>query len=253
MGLRPRGDRGEDGQQRLPERREPVVDPGRHGGRHRTRDDAVAFEPAQRLGQHLLGHAGDGAGQFAVAARRALGPALRRAGHTVTEGERDGLAAAARTGEIVVNALPGAVSLEVLTGLRDDLTGRILIDVANPVRIGPDGFAAEALYPGDSLARRLQEALPATRVVKTLNTVGPAALMAAPTSLSAPLTAFLSGDDAGAKEAVAGLLRDLGWPSGWIVGLGGVDTAWWPESCVLMVRGLVTAFGPVPFGLSVAR
>ncbi|MDG4827004.1 hypothetical protein O7635_34600 [Asanoa sp. WMMD1127] len=95
-------------------------------------------------------------------------------------------------------------------------------------------------------------ALPGTRVVKALNTVGPASLMADPGSLAVPPATFLCGDDGDAKKLVAGLLTDLGWSPRQIVDLGGVANAWWPESFVLMVRPLVAALGPVPFGLSIA-
>jgi hypothetical protein len=104
-----------------------------------------------------------------------------------------------------------------------------------------------------ALAPALPRALPLTRLVKALNTVGPAPLMAAPASLGAPPSTFLCGDDPAAKGVVAALLADLGWRPEWIVDLGGVANAWWPESFALMVRPLVAALGPVPFALSVAR
>ncbi|MEO3930360.1 NAD(P)-binding domain-containing protein [Micromonosporaceae bacterium B7E4] len=201
---------------------------------------------------------------------RALATRLHGTGHRVLVGVRDpgrelswadgrsdgprrtGLAEAASAG-IVVNALPGAVSVQVLRGLRPALAGAVLLDVANAVEQGPDGIATALRYPGSSLAVEIQRALPESRVVKTLNTVGPAELMADPTSLSMPLSAFLSGDDPAAKAVAADLLGWLGWPAEWIVDLGPLSTAWWPESFVLMVRPLVAAFGPVPFGLAVAR
>jgi predicted dinucleotide-binding enzyme len=44
-----------------------------------------------------------------------------------------------------------------------------------------------------------------------------------------PSSVFLSGDDADAKAETARLLNDLGWKSGDIVDLGGIDTAGAPE------------------------
>ncbi|WP_027344120.1 NADPH-dependent F420 reductase [Hamadaea tsunoensis] len=188
-----------------------------------------------------------GAGNVA----RALAPAWSAAGHEVLIGTRDRLGPAAATAEIVVNALPGAASVEVLGRLAPQLRGKVLLDLANAVELGPDGFATRLLYA--NLAERLQQELPETRVVKALNTVGPAALMADPGSLAAPPATFLCGDDADAKRVVTGLLADLGWPDGSIIDLGGVAYAWWPESFVLVVRPLIAALGPVPFALSVAR
>jgi predicted dinucleotide-binding enzyme len=188
-----------------------------------------------------------GAGNVA----RALAPALTAAGHDVIIGTRDRLGSTAAAAEIVVNALPGAVSVEVLGQLRPALAGKVLIDVANAVEQGPDGFAARLLYR--NLGQELQRALPGTRVVKALNTVGPASSMAAPTGFTVPPSTFLCGDDADAKKVVAGLLGDLGWSPEQLVDLGGVANAWWPESFVLMVRPLIAALGPVPFALAIAR
>jgi predicted dinucleotide-binding enzyme len=187
-----------------------------------------------------------GAGNVA----RALAPALSAAGHDVIVGTRESLASVAASAGIAVNALPGAASVDVLGRLRPALAGKVLVDVANAVEIGPDGFASRLLYR--SLAAELQRVLPDTRVVKALNTVGPAPLMASPASLGAPST-FLCGDDAGAKQIVAGLLADLGWQRRSVIDLGGVANAWWPESFMLMVRPLVGALGPVPFALTVAH
>lgn len=90
-------------------------------------------------------------------------------------------------------------------------------------------------------------------MVKTLNTIGPASAMAAPGALATPPSAFLSGDDAAARRLVAALLADLGWRPEWVIDLGGLATARVTEAFVLLVRPLVQALGPVPFGLAVAR
>jgi predicted dinucleotide-binding enzyme len=161
---------------------------------------------------------------------RALTQKLNAAGHVLIVGSRDPhdpsvrdwaqqagvrlapLRAASAQAEVAINATPGQASLDSLRPLAPALAGKVLIDIANAVETGPDGLATSLLYPGGSLAEELQRALPDTKVVKTLNTMGPASLMADPTSLLAPLTAFLSGDDTDAKTLVTGLLNQLGWP-----------------------------------------
>jgi 8-hydroxy-5-deazaflavin:NADPH oxidoreductase len=189
---------------------------------------------------------------------RTLAGALRGAGHQVSVGSRTprgaavSLAEAASTGEVVVNAIPGAVSVEVLSGLADPLAGKILIDVANAVESDGHGFASALCYPGDSLAERLHLALPRTRVVKTLNTAHES-VMAGPAALAVPPTAFLSGEDEAAKRVVLGLLGDLGWRPEWVIDLGGIATARVPEAFVLLISPLVRALGPVPFAIGVAR
>jgi predicted dinucleotide-binding enzyme len=197
-----------------------------------------------------------------------LTTALARAGHVVTVGSRDparraaawtapaplaGLAEATRHADLVINATPGGESVDLLRPLAEPLAGAVLVDVANAVVTGPGGFAASLRHPGSSLAEELQRALPRTRVVKTLNTLGPASAMVEPRAFTAPPTAFLSGDDAGAKQLVARLLTDLGWPRDQLIDLGGLETARVTEAFILLVRPLVHALGPVPFGFAVAR
>ena len=197
-----------------------------------------------------------------------LATVLARAGHAVTAGSRDprrraadwsapvpltGMADAATHADVVVNATPGHESVDLLRPLAPQLAGAVLVDVANAVEQGPDGFATALRYPGSSLAEELQLALPDTRVVKTLNTIGPASAMAAPGALATPPSAFLSGDDAAARRLVAALLADLGWRPEWVIDLGGLAAARVTEAFVLLVRPLVQALGPVPFGLAVAR
>lgn len=199
---------------------------------------------------------------------RALAGGLHGAGHEVTVGSRDpGRAAARWTGSgvrvtglrdaagpagVVVNATPGAQSLDVLTGLAEELAGKVLVDVANAVVTDSAGFASALVYPDSSLAEEIQRALPEVRVVKTLNTVHDS-VMAAPSGLASAPTAFVSGDDADARRTVHGLLHDLGWPPSWVIDLGDVRTARVPEAFVLMVGSLVRALGPVPFGMAIAR
>ncbi|MFI0485308.1 NADPH-dependent F420 reductase [Actinomadura sp. 9N215] len=196
-----------------------------------------------------------------------LAAKLAEAGHDVTIGSRNaadvasgwagkpvtvtGTAAAVEAAQVVVNATPGDTSVERLGALRDALAGKILVDVANASVRRPDGMPGGLVYPGGSLAEHLQEALPDTKVVKTLNTML-FTVMVDPHSLKVPPTAFLSGDDADAKATVAGLLGDLGWPADWIEDLGGVATARGPETIMLIVPSILRNHGMVPFALNVA-
>ncbi|MFE9637312.1 NADPH-dependent F420 reductase [Streptomyces sp. NPDC006463] len=183
-----------------------------------------------------------------------LAAALTRAGHEVTVADRmPGAAAnAARTARIVINATPGAGSLERLAALREELRGKILVDVSNATADGPDGLPADLLYPGSSLAEQLQEALPETHVVKTLNTML-FPVMTAPATLTQPPTAFLSGEDPQAKQTVRELLTDLGWRKEWINDLGGIQTARATEAAILFVPHVIRSSGFAPFAISIAR
>ncbi|MFD9339483.1 NADPH-dependent F420 reductase [Streptomyces sp. NPDC060028] len=158
---------------------------------------------------------------------------------------------AARAADIVINATPGDSTLDRLTDLRTELAGKILIDVSNATH-DVDGLPGGLCYPGSSLAEQLQDALPRTRVVKTLNTML-FTVMTAPETLSTPPTAFVSGNDEDAKETVTGLLRDLGWKRAWIEDLGDITTARATEAMILIVPHILNRHGFTPFAVSLAR
>ena len=181
-----------------------------------------------------------------------LAAALNRAGHDVTVADRSPGAAAdaARSASVIINATPGEGSLERLVALREELRGKILVDVSNATVDGPDGLPVDLLHHGSSLAEQLQHALPDTHVVKTLNTML-YSVMTAPATLSQPATVFLSGEDRAAKAIVRGLLVDLGWHEEWITDLGGVETARATEAAVLFVPHVIRARGFAPFAISV--
>jgi predicted dinucleotide-binding enzyme len=183
-----------------------------------------------------------------------LATALSQAGHEVTVADRaPGAAAdAVRAARIVINATPGAGSLDRLVALREELRDKILVDVSNATVDGPDGLPDHLIYPGSSLAEQLQEALPETRVVKTLNTML-FPVMTAPATLTRAPDAFLSGDDPQAKQTVLDLLTDLGWHKDWITDLGGIRTARATEAAVLFVPHVIRTTGFAPFAISIAR
>lgn len=205
---------------------------------------------------------GSGRVAGAIAAKLATG------GHDIAIGSRDPVAAAAKwtgpavrhmdaraaTGgaQIVINATPGDSALARMGELRQELEGKILVDVSNASARDANGMPAGLLYTEGSLGERLQDALPGTRVVKTLNTML-FSVMADPRSLATAPSVFVSGNDEGAKAAVAALLGKLGWPEDWIVDLGDIASARATEALMLMVPHVLRRFGFKPFALSLAR
>lgn len=87
---------------------------------------------------------------------------------------------AAAHGELIINALSGAASLEVLQAVgAAHLNGKTLIDIANPIDVR-SGFPLTLFVKDtDSLGELLQRGFPDLRAVKTLNTMS-AALMVNP-------------------------------------------------------------------------
>ncbi len=182
-----------------------------------------------------------------------------QAGHEVTFGSRDpesatGLEAPVTSSarvvadnEVVVNATPGAASLRLVEEIgADAFVGRVLIDVANA-----NTPAFELVYPNSSLGERLQAALPATKVVKTMNTAA-MTVMTEPATLAAS-SVFLSGDDAGAKDTVRSLLEDLGWSGDGIVDLGGIASARGTEHYFLMFAALMQSLESPQFNIRLVR
>jgi len=168
-----------------------------------------------------------------------LGAGWRKAGHEIVLGARDtsatdpdfevtSLQQALAAGDVVVNAITGAAALEAITALDTSaMAGKTLLDATNAVTATGD-----LVYPNSSLAERLQAALPAVHVVKSLNTA--AIEVQADPSLVELATVFLSGDLDAAKAQVKDLLHDLGWKDEAIIDLGGIQTARGPENYIVL-------------------
>jgi 8-hydroxy-5-deazaflavin:NADPH oxidoreductase len=205
-----------------------------------------------------------GAGRVAGA----IAGQLVQSGHTIHVGVRDiGNAKARWTGpatmfldpavaianaDMIFNTTPGESSVVFLDALKSQLSGKILIDVSNALRRDAKGIPIGLLYPDSSVAEELQNALPDTFIVKTLNTML-FSVMADPHILSTMPNVFLSGNDPIAKAKVSSLLEDFGWPNTMIEDLGGVHTARGPESFMHFVPSLIAAHGFTPFALTIAR
>jgi predicted dinucleotide-binding enzyme len=132
---------------------------------------------------------------------------------------------AAAFGELAFNATAGAASLEALDAAgAEQLAGKVLIDVANPLDFSEGMPPRLTVCNDDSLAEQIQRAHPEVRVVKALNTMT-AAVMVAPELVPGPHTAFICGDDDAAKAQATVLLEDLGWPASSILDLGDISAA----------------------------
>jgi predicted dinucleotide-binding enzyme len=145
-----------------------------------------------------------------------------RSGPLASEGS---FADAAAFGELAFNATAGAASLEALEAAgAEQLAGKVLIDVANPLDFSQGMPPTLTVCNDDSLGERIQRAFPEVRVVKALNTVT-AAVMVRPSLVSGQHTIFICGDDAAAKEQATVLLEEFGWAAGSILDLGDITAA----------------------------
>ena len=161
---------------------------------------------------------------------RGIGHRLVAGGHPVTIVDRDPeeaeqlaeeLRSAAEGGATVEAAGPGAElrdevvvlavyypgNLEIARDLGDRLTGKVVVDISNPLNQTFDGLATP---PGTSAAEEVAATAPAgTRVVKAFNTTFSGTLVEGQVA-GQPLDVLIAGDDEEAKEAVAQLVRDGG-------------------------------------------
>jgi predicted dinucleotide-binding enzyme len=148
---------------------------------------------------------------------------------------------AAAFSEIVFNCTSGAASLDALEAAgAGNLSGKVLVDVANPLDFSHG--MPPSLFTGsnDSLGERIQKAFPQARVVKALNTVN-ASVMVDPKRVPGASDVFVCGNDSGAKSEVTRILKEwLGWPV--VVDLGDITAARGTEAYLLLWLRLWGAF-----------
>src|SRR5437588_4216929 len=120
---------------------------------------------------------------------------------------------AAAHGEIVVNATHGAASLDALKMAgAENLDGKILVDVSNPLDFS-QGFPPSLFVSNtDSLGEQIQRAFPGAKVVKTLNTINAQVMIDPSVVAGGDHDVFVSGNDAEAKAEVTKILKEwFGW------------------------------------------
>ena len=129
-----------------------------------------------------------------------------RGGHTVQllgSGEVE----TALTGDIVVLAVPYPALKAVLAQRQDQLDGKVVVDITNPLNF--ETFDSLVVAPDSSAAAEIAAALPQSRVLKAFNTTF-AGTLAAGTVGSLPTTVLIAGDDADAKAELAGIVTSGG-------------------------------------------
>jgi 8-hydroxy-5-deazaflavin:NADPH oxidoreductase len=165
---------------------------------------------------------------------RAVGRLWTSAGHTVTFGSRSPgrltsfirelgdraraatLTEAASTGgDIVLLSVPHPALDELLESLGDRLSGKIIIDAANPMGLSPDGRIISTLGPAMTQGRRTAKLLPDSIVIRAFTHVMDELLWSRGTGQAHFWAMAFAGDDAEpkaaeAKTVVASLVHDAG-------------------------------------------
>jgi NADPH-dependent F420 reductase len=156
---------------------------------------------------------------------RGIGKRLLAGGHDVTVAGKDteaaeavvrdlgaeGSARATRSSEpipddVVVLAIYFPDAKAFVEQRRDQLTGKVLVDITNPVNETIDGLVTP---PDGSAAQELAAAAPGARVVKAFNTTFAGPLGDAEVA-GQPLDVFVAADDEEAKATIARLVDDAG-------------------------------------------
>jgi 8-hydroxy-5-deazaflavin:NADPH oxidoreductase len=214
---------------------------------------------------------------------RALAGRLADLGHEVTVGTRDVPATMARTvpdqmgnppfsswsaahpavgvgtfaeaasaGELIVNATNGSASISALEAAgAENLTGKVLLDISNPLDFSAGFPPTLWVKDTDSLAERIQAGFPQVKVVKALNTLT-AALMVDPRQLAdGDHTVFVSGNDPAAKKTVADLLTSFGHTD--VIDLGDITTARGAEMYLPLWLRLMGALDTPYFNIKIVR
>lgn len=175
---------------------------------------------------------------------------VQSAGESASEGTFED---AAEFGELVINATAGGASVEALEAAgAENLAGKVLIDISNPLDFSGEMPPTLSVSNDDSLAERIQAAFPDAKVVKALNTVN-ANVMVEPGSLKDETNVFVCGNDPEAKGRVIELLETFGWLSGDIIDLGDISAARGPEMYLPLWLRLMGALGTPQFNIRVVR
>ncbi|HEV7164260.1 MAG TPA: NADPH-dependent F420 reductase [Gammaproteobacteria bacterium] len=165
-----------------------------------------------------------------------LKPWLARAGKKASTGSFE---ETARFADVAVLAVHWSGTQSAI-GLAkpENLAGKVVMDVTNPVVSEPGKPLRLALGHTDSGGEQVQRWLPKSKVVKAFNSVG-SDHMVNPQFPGGPPDMFICGDDASAKQVVAGICRNFGWG---VVDAGGIEGARLLEPlCLLwMAHGLKT-------------
>ncbi|MEW9699269.1 NADPH-dependent F420 reductase [Paenibacillus sp. SI8] len=135
---------------------------------------------------------------------------------------------AAQFGELIIVALPWSCLKNVLATIDPvSLKNKTVIDVSNAVYFdnGP-----RLLLEDTSAGAIVQELLPESHVVKTLNTISDKIMIHPNFKEGSPIM-FVSGNDKPSKDQVRTLLKDLGWTI--IVDLGDIRQSRLQESIML--------------------
>jgi len=111
------------------------------------------------------------------------------------------------TGDVVVLAVPYSAVSDVLAQRGEQLAGKIVVDITNPVNF--ETFDSLVVPAASSATAEIAAALPQSQVLKAFNTTF-AGTLAAGTVGPLPTTVLIAGDDTDAKSTLADIITSGG-------------------------------------------
>jgi predicted dinucleotide-binding enzyme len=111
------------------------------------------------------------------------------------------------TGDVVVLAVPYASVADVLAQRGDQLAGKIVVDITNPIDFA--GFDGLTVPADSSAAATIAAALPQSTVLKAFNTNFGGTLASGAVGAETT-TVLIAGDDADAKALLTGIVSAAG-------------------------------------------
>jgi 8-hydroxy-5-deazaflavin:NADPH oxidoreductase len=179
---------------------------------------------------------------------KALATSITRAGHDViitakhpehaqaaaeqigaTPGDSN--AAAAADADVVILAVPYSGAGEVAADIRNEVSGKPVVDVTNPMKPDLSGLATDT-----SAAEEVQQLLPDAGVVKAFNTI----FASNQSQPSREIDGFVAGDDDKAKQRVISLVESIGFTP---LDVGPLSAARFLEGMALINIGLNASNG----------
>lgn len=171
---------------------------------------------------------------------QSLGAGLVKAGHSVMLGTRDinkkelsgwhkkndtkrrigSTTDAANFGEIIIIAIAWHAAEDVLAQIRPQVSGKVIIDVTNPLVFTEDEAPTLSVGHTISAGEIVQQSLPDSHVVKTLNIINHKHMAFPKFEEGLPIM-FVCGNNKSAKLTTHELLVDLGWEDS--LDIGGIE------------------------------
>lgn len=137
---------------------------------------------------------------------QAIASIAAKGGHSVQQlGATD--VDTAVSGDVIVLAVPYPALAEVVSQRGEQLAGRIVVDITNPLNF--ETFDSLVVPADGSAAAEIAAALPNSRVLKAFNTTF-AGTLAAGTVGPLTTTVLIAGDDADAKSVLADVVTSGG-------------------------------------------